>query len=301
MHHVTKLTAELRRQCNREIHTGQGGAEVFAVDGGRIVKYASQEKCGANWPSHQREAAFCRYAQECALPFVPQVHCVCADEDAQVIVQQEHAPLSRTQLSEALLDAVMDVLAQIHTTPVPDFLAGGGAEPVSFTDAEAEQCLAGWESVLAEHDGAFSAEVLRKIPAHISALNLCFFSRLRCLTHGDFHFDNLLMTPDGRVLVCDWQGCGAGDPSGDLSFFISRLLSDGYALDEGWLTARYCFHASQKGLSITPSHVRAQMALANLNTSFRYWHLYLHGAEEGRVRDIFGKMVADFLQLMQAR
>lgn len=283
-----------------EIHTGQGGAEVFSIGNGCIAKCADREKCGESWPSHQREAAFYGFAQEKCLSFVPEVLCIRADDNEQLIVLREHAPLQREQVSSGLLDNVMATLAQIHATGLPAFLHDGAQAmtPAVFTEEEREACLAGWESVLAEHRDVFPLETIRQIPAHINAINQRSFSGLRCLVHGDFHSENLLRSEDEQILVCDWQGCGVGDPSGDLSFFISRLLSDGYPLDAKWLTERYCIHAAAAGLCISPEHVRTQMALANLNTSFRYWYMFLHGAEEGRVRDILSRMEADFRELL---
>ena len=59
----------------------------------------------------------------------------------------------------------------------------------------------------------------------------------------------------------------------------------------------YCESARMVGLEVEPKVIRQQMCLTNLNTSFRYWHQYLHGSSEERVRDIYEKMVADAKEL----
>ena len=79
------------------------------------------------------------------------------------------------------------------------------------------------------------------------------------------------MTDDkGAILVCDWQGvvvCGA---SADLSFFMSRLSAD---------------------------ELERHMKAANVITSFRFWHYYLHGNDTERVRGIYDKMISDYQAL----
>ena len=40
------------------------------------------------------------------------------------------------------------------------------------------------------------------------------------------------------------------------------------------------------------------MRLSNLNTSFVFWHHYLHGADKAAVRDIYEKMISDMEYLL---
>jgi len=74
---------------------------------------------------------------------------------------------------------------------------------------------------------------------------------------------------------------------------ISRLTADGYALEQDKVLEIYCESAQKNGLEVSAEVIQQQISLANLNTSFRYWHMYLHGSEEKRVRDIYEKMVKD--------
>jgi hypothetical protein len=41
------------------------------------------------------------------------------------------------------------------------------------------------------------------------------------LVHGNFKLDNLGVTPDGRTVLFDWEGSGAGAPTGDLAWYLA--------------------------------------------------------------------------------
>lgn len=300
MEHMKNFTAFVEKEHVRDINVGQSGAWVCEIRGGRIAKLTrrSSLKEDGLWQKYENEAAFYECVKDEALPFVPQVLFIGRQENEILLVMKKYTPIARSALSDAQLCKVWDTLAMIHTTPVPGFLPRGERKPLAYTRAEAEGFIAGWERVLAEHPGAFSADVLHQIGRDINPINIALHSTYKYFTHGDFHFDNLLTDEEGRVVVCDWQGCGAGDPSGDLSFLISRLLSDGYPLDAEKLVEGYCRHANRRGLMLQPQDVHARMALANLNTSFMYWHMYLHGADEARVGSIYEKMTEDYRLLM---
>ena len=69
------------------------------------------------------------------------------------------------------------------------------------------------------------------IPPHRHYLPAVTKRLIFVLVHGDFHWDNLLKTDDGRICVCDWQNVAIGGASEDLSFFMSRLGADGIQID----------------------------------------------------------------------
>jgi len=57
-----------------------------------------------------------------------------------------------------------------------------------------------------------------------------------CVVHTDCGPGNLIEAPDGRVVVIDWQCCGAGDPAEDLYAFLSpafQILSQRLPLHSG--------------------------------------------------------------------
>ena len=113
----------------------------------------------------------------------------------------------------------------------------------------------------------YAAELL----PHVKQAGDVYFGRLdagpagdraRTITHTDYRLDNLLIAPDGRVTVVDWQTCGTGVGPSDLAYFLGaglapevrreaeeRLVDDyhdgllaggvsGYDRDECWLDYR---------------------------------------------------------------
>ena len=114
------------------------------------------------------------------------------------------------------------------------------------------------------------------------------------LIHGDFHWDNLLMDNQGRIIICDWQGVGAGAASGELSFFFGRLRGDGIQLKEQEIVEAYGREIRKcSGKKVTWEEGDGHIRAANVITSFTCWHQYLHRSSEERVREIYGKMVTD--------
>ena len=87
--------------------------------------------------------------------------------------------------------------------------------------------------------------------------------------------------------------------SGDISFFLSRLSADGYGIGEKAVIGMYCQSAERSGSRIQAVEIERQMCLANLNTSFRFWHQYLHGSTAERVAGIYEKMLTDAKTLIE--
>ena len=105
------------------------------------------------------------------------------------------------------------------------------------------------------------------------------FSEGKTLVHGDFHWEKLLADEAGKVVVCDWQGVKWDVPSGDVSFFLSRLGADGVNLDpEVFLTAYAEARERRSGEKMDVDQLRKHMAAANVITTFRYWHFFLQGS-----------------------
>lgn len=296
---MESFSAFVEQERVKHILTGQSGAVVCEISGNRIAKLIRREKLTEEslWGKYIREAEFYGSAQEKDLPFVPRVLFAGRTDDELLLVLEKYKTIDRKEITCALMEKVTETLARIHTLPVPDFVEQKDGQLLVYTEKDIAASVSGWESVLQEHGDAFSAGLLQEIAREINAINRKFHSRRACFTHGDFHFDNLLQDDQENILVCDWQGCGCGDPSGDLSFLMSRLLSDGYPLDGEKLVSSYCRYANGMGLDVRPEEVYAQMALSNLNISFMFWHEYLHHAARERVADIYGKMAEDYRML----
>jgi len=143
-------------------------------------------------------------------------------------------------------------------------------------------------------------EPLKEIGLYINDWNQKFFNKQSSFNHGDFHFENIMQDKEGNIKVVDWQNCGAGHVSGDISFFLSRLSADGYGIEAKEVIDLYCQDKEKRGCRVQHGEIEVQMYLSNLNTSFRYWHEYLHNSTKERVQDIYEKMVRDARNLANA-
>lgn len=284
----------------RRITVGQSGAEVYELERNQIVKRVRRNGLTSPdvWIAYEREVRFYACFASAGLAFIPKVLDCSAGPDEILLVMKKYRLVSRMDL-RLLLPEILETLAAIHALPIPDFLKGAQIGPQRFDAQEITGCMQGWGAVIAEHPGRFSLRALDEVAAHINALNERFFCREPKLVHGDFHFDNLLIDENGSTVVCDWQNVGIGDPSGDLSFLLNRLAADGCPIDSQAAVRHYCNCAAAAGMRMDPTDVDSRMRLSNVNTSFMFWHQYLRGAEEERVRGIFDRLLADAQCLLE--
>ena len=76
---------------------------------------------------------------------------------------------------------------------------------------------------------------------------------------------------------------------------MSRLGADGVVFDSDFILESYADAIKDiKGVSIDINAIKKHMAAANVITSFEFWHEFLHGNDEERVRGVFDKMASDF-------
>lgn len=280
-----------------EIGLGQSGAKVYRLTGNRIAKHVQRRLLQSDevWARYRREALFYGCYSGATHSFLPQIDYHELREDELLLIMQAYQPVHQAQLSQPdMLDLALEALAQIHSLPVPEFLSAGEATPFHLAPDVLEHCRQGWLGVLREHPGCFSEADLQTVAENINPVNARLFAPRLALNHGDFHCENLLTDDLGRIIVCDWQNCGVGDVTGDISFLLSRLSADGYPQDAAQTLEAYCRHASIPD----PAPLDSQMRLANLNTTFLFWHEYLHGSPEDRVRQLFIPMVDDLLTVL---
>lgn len=279
------------------IRLGQSGADVYDVNGESILKYVDRGRLDpALFDTYRREALF--YQDKAGSSYLPAVLSAEATEDGIILLLKKYACPDRSCLDEALLRKIARTLARVHTDCIPAFLEGGRKTPEPLPDRRIDECLSGWKSVLEEHPGAFDDSALEDAAEKISGIAAWHSAEEQVLTHGDFHWENLLLDENGEILVCDWQGVSAGGASGDLSFFMSRLGSDGVSVDSGlWLGAYADAVREITGRAPDPECLTGHIAAANVITTFLFWHLYLHGADEDRVREIYGKMAGDLRKI----
>lgn len=279
------------------IGLGQSGAKVYRLDENRIAKHVQRRLLQSDeaWEKYRRESLFYDCYSGAAHSFLPQVDYNELREDELLLIMQAYQPVHQARMSQPdMLERALEALAQIHALPVPAFLSAGESRPVHLEPDALKRCHQGWFSVLQEHPGRFSLDDLQTVAENINPVNTRLFAPRLALCHGDFHCENLLTDDLGRIIVCDWQNCGVGDVTGDVSFLLSRLSADGYPLDAARALETYCRHASIPDAAPLDS----QMRLANLNTTFLFWHEYLHGSPEDRVRQLFDHMVEDMRVLL---
>lgn len=152
-----------------------------------------------------------------------------------------------------------------------------------------------------EHGDLISTNGIVQIANNFNEVNKELFSNHLRLTHGDFHCNNILVNEDGEILVCDWQNTCVGEFVGDLSFFISQLSADGCIQKEDEFILTYAKYAQELGLEVNKNDLKASMCLANINTTFLYWHEYLQGSSEERVKLIYDKMISDLVWLLNKK
>ena len=290
----------------RTLTQGKSGAVVCLLDDGKIAKFAEKQKLLekenglAVWDSCLKEAKFYKEKSSGQHAFLPQIfHCEFDDEKVQIIMG-EYKQVEKNNLNESDFDKIMKLLVQVHDLPLSDFLKDSKQGPVQISDDEIQNCLAGWKSIFNEHSSETSDILdfskIQYLASCINQLNKDLYSDRSCLCHGDFHAENILRNEKtGRLILCDWQSVSLGHPASDIAFFMSRLQGDGFTFDENKIIDSYC--ASSKS-GITKEEIKKQMALANINTTFRYWHYYLHGSPKEVVEGIVEKMLIAQAALM---
>lgn len=286
----------LAKNRSREIKVGQSGADVYEVNGNTILKHVERRKLNASlFDTYTREALFYRAKADNAGGYLPKIIELEISDDEIILLMKKYRCPDRSDIDEQMIRKVAKVLARVHTDTIPEFLIGDTKPAELLSGQHTEEYLAGWKSVLAEHPGSFDETPLDHIAEKINRIIAWHDAEERVLIHGDFHWDNLLEDDRGNILICDWQSVGLGGASGDLSFFMSRLGSDGVTLDPDFFLKCYAEAIMEiSGKAVDTRSVAGYIAAANVITSFIFWHQFLHGAETERVRGIYGKMTDDF-------
>ena len=285
----------LREREKKPLAGGKSGAHVYEIAGEYVLKQVIRAELGDDelYKAYRKEAWWYA-AGGASLDCLPEVLDLRSTEDEISILMRRYRALSRREIDRDLLRKIMGSLALVHAAEIPPPF---GREQHTARPLSAEQLRAsaeGWNTVLEEHPGAFDRAPLERIAGEINRIISWNGSEEAVLIHGDFHWDNLLMDERGRVLLCDWQGVGAGAASGDLSFFFSRLRGDGIRLEEREVVEAYGRERERlSGKRAAWEEIDGHIRAANVITSFTCWHQYLHGSSEERVREIYEKMAAD--------
>ncbi len=182
----------------------------------------------------------------------PHVYWVDLDEASGdfVLLMEDMAPARQgDQLrgcSATVAEAAVEEAARLHaprwgdpTLPRLDFLA----RPAD-TATRVERYHGFWEGFLKRYASRLNEEILEV--GRGLALRYGTYSRPypgpRCVTHGDFRLDNMLIdeTDGVRLAVVDWQTAGIGCGMQDVAYFLGAgLLPDERRRDEEALVRRY--------------------------------------------------------------
>lgn len=282
------------------IDIGKSGASVYSVDETMILKHVKRDNISeqAVWNSYKMESLMYDWFIKKKISFVPQILYNHQTDDEIILLMKKYRMLRQDEINEVYLRKIIKLLVQIHNLPIPNFLTGHNVKPFSLTDKEIKRCQISWMNVLNEHGDSINKLELEYIANNINEVNQKNFIYQIRFVHGDFHCNNILVNENDEILVCDWQNTGAGDFIGDLSFFISRLSADGYVQREDEIIQLYVVYANEFGFKISENDIKVSMCLANINTTFLYWHNYLHDSSLERVILIYDKMILDMKWLL---
>lgn len=274
---------------------GRSGARVYDIGGEYVLKQIYRAELGDDelYETYRKEAWWYAVGGT-GLSCLPEVLDLRNTDDEISILMKRYQVLSRREMNTELLEKIMRTLASVHATEIPPLLKQKQHAAQPLLEEQIRVSVEGWCIVLDEHPGAFDGAPLERIAGEINRIIFWHGSEEAVLGHGDFHWDNLLMDNQGRIIICDWQGVEAGAASGDLSFFFGRLRGDGIQMKEQEVVEAYGREIRQlSGKMVTWEETCGHIRAANVITSFTCWHEYLHGSDEGRVREIYEKMVTD--------
>ena len=286
----------LKENPAKPVTVGRSGAEVYEIKGEKILKHVMRKDLtDEQFATYAREARFYEYMSELDRTYLPKIDELQLTDDEIIILMRRYDPIPRERIGEELIAKTACTLAAIHCEEIPGFVAADIGRSELLLKEQIEESLSGWKSVLDEHPGEFDPSPLDLIADRINDLIIWHETEEMVLVHGDFHFENLLADRKGELIVCDWQGVKLGQPSGDISFFFSRLGADGISVNEEQFLDTYANAVKNiNGRVVDTEAVKNHMTAANVITSFVFWHNFLHGNSSERVREIYGKMVDDF-------
>jgi thiamine kinase-like enzyme len=276
-----------------KINIGMSGADVYVIDNTYILKHIVLNKLKNRelFFSYKKEAQFYQAVDIKNLNCLPEVISIKESDDEIIILMKKYRMVGHANVNQTVLSKIMKALAMVHHYQPPEFLLQNRSDLMPLTDEQIINCINGWKCVLSEHKGLFDEKPIDKIAASINSIVLWHASGEDNLIHGDFHLNNLLFDDEEEIVICDWQNVSIGDPSNDLSFFLSRFNADGFNISERVLIGLYSKAVYELyGKTIDSDAIYSHMAANTLITSFLYWHEYLHGASEERVKKVYEKM-----------
>lgn len=285
----------LKKNEKKLLAGGKSGARVYDIRGEYVLKQIYRAELGNDelYEAYRKEAWWYAVGGT-GLGCLPEVLDLRSTDEEISILMKRYQTLSRQEINTELLEKIMKTLASVHVSEIPPLLKQKQHAAQPLSEEQIRVSVEGWLTVLDEHPGVFDETPLKRIAGEINRIISWHGSEEAVLSHGDFHWDNLLTDDQGRIIICDWQGVEAGAASGDLSFFFGRLRGDGIQMKEQEVVEAYGREIRRlSGKRVAWEEICGHIRAANVITSFICWHHYLHGSDEGRVREIFGNMAAD--------
>lgn len=210
---VTRLPRELSLEGLRQIGAGAFG-RVYRLDAERVIKVYAPEVNPLD--KIERERAVARQAFihgiPSAIPFevarVGQEHGIIYElVDAQTLGEAVSAEPDRL---DEYATRMADLLLQLHGTHFEEGL---------LPDARA--IFHGWVDV-AERSALYAPRTIELLRAFVDG-----FGAADTFVHGDFHPANIMVMPDGELLLIDMGDASMGSPDIDLAgtFHVLRIAA----------------------------------------------------------------------------
>ncbi len=203
-------------------------SRLLLADGSRVfVKAVSSINSPEVFASYQQEVAVAGALPEC-VP-APRLRWATEHEEWQVLAFDDVAartPQRPWQLNE--LGIVLDMLTPLAAalTPAPSGL------PKLDTTADLDEAFSFWRRLAAE-DPTADAQLVRPLWfGHLEDLaelesDWAALAAGDTAVHFDMREDNLLLTDNGQVLVCDWNWLSLAAPWVDLVALLISVHGDG--------------------------------------------------------------------------
>lgn len=271
---IDSAKAYLKKNEKRVFAGGKSGARVYEIGGEYVLKQIYRAELGNDelYEAYRKEAWWYD-GSGAGLGCLPEVLDLRSTEEEISILMKRYQMLSRQEINTKLLEKIMRALASVHVSEIPSLLKREQCAVQPLSEEQIRVSVEGWRSVLDEHPGVFDVAPLERIAGEINRIISWHGSEEIVLSHGDFHWDNLLMDNQGRIIICDWQGVEAGAESGDLSFFFGRLRGDGIQMKEREAVKAYGREIRRlSGKRVTWEEMDGHIRASNVITSFTCWH-----------------------------
>lgn len=181
------------------------------------------------------------------------------------------------------------ILAHIHSVPVPAGVFDQSPTPESVAEAETDR----WTRALAETPAASTATMQAALGRLTTSVPIAPIAV--CIVHGDYRTGNLLYDNSGITGVLDWEMAHPGDPLEDVawaqlaSWRVGTGLVGAMLTDDEWLDD----YATAAGRSIDAESLRFWQILTGVKMSILAWRAY-ERTKPGKEHDL---LLALFEQL----